>query len=151
MAAVLAELSLPKTRLVRRFRNRAVPSRLHMIAELHRPARLCLRHARENHDRGFLPWNASGISALFWLIGEATPFGVHPVLGPSSSASVNRLLSQTVMEILIWIVTSITAGVCEEIVVRGYVQRQFHPLTGSTAVAVLAQARVFGVFHLYQG
>jgi len=46
---------------------------------------------------------------------------------------------------------SITAGFCEELVYRGYLQRQFLVLTGSVALAVLAQAVLFGAGHWYQG
>ena len=46
---------------------------------------------------------------------------------------------------------SITAGFCEELVFRGYLQRQALGLTGSVALAVLAQAVLFGVAHWYQG
>jgi membrane protease YdiL (CAAX protease family) len=36
-------------------------------------------------------------------------------------------------------------------VFRGFVQRQFHALSGSIVVAVLAQGVIFGLFHSYQG
>ena len=51
----------------------------------------------------------------------------------------------------VWIAVSLTAGFCEEAVFRGYLQKQFHALTGSAAVAVLAQAVLFGLAHGYQG
>ena len=46
---------------------------------------------------------------------------------------------------------SVSAGICEEIVYRGYLQRQFLALTRSSIVAVLAQAVIFGLGHAYQG
>jgi membrane protease YdiL (CAAX protease family) len=36
-------------------------------------------------------------------------------------------------------------------VFRGYLQRQFHALGGSAALAIAAQGLVFGIFHCYQG
>ena len=45
----------------------------------------------------------------------------------------------------------LTAGFCEEAIFRGYLQKQFHALTGSAAIAVLAQAILFGIAHGYQG
>jgi membrane protease YdiL (CAAX protease family) len=92
-----------------------------------------------------------GIGLPFWVLWEAAAYGVHSLLGPSSAKSVDSLLPQSLLEILIWIGTSITAGVCEELAFRGYVQRQFHALTGSVAVAVLGQGLVFGLVHFYQG
>jgi membrane protease YdiL (CAAX protease family) len=61
------------------------------------------------------------------------------------------LLPKSLVEILVWIATSITAGICEEMAFRGYLQKQFHALTGGMAMAVLAQGLVFGLFHAYQG
>jgi len=92
-----------------------------------------------------------GIALPFWLLWEGAAYGVHWLLGPSSAKSVDSLLPQSVLEILIWIGTSITAGVCEELAFRGYVQRQFHALTGNVVMAVLLQGVVFGLFHFYQG
>ena len=34
---------------------------------------------------------------------------------------------------------------------RGFLQRQFHALSGNIIVAVVAQGVVFGLFHAYQG
>jgi uncharacterized protein len=92
-----------------------------------------------------------GISVPFWLIWAGAAYGVHWLLGASSAKTVDNLLPHSPLEILIWIATSITAGICEEMAFRGYVQKQFHALTGSIAIAVLAQGIVFGLFHAYQG
>ena len=55
------------------------------------------------------------------------------------------------MEISLWIALSISAGFCEELVFRGYLQRQFAALTGSNVIGLLLQAALFGVSHGYQG
>jgi CAAX protease family protein len=91
------------------------------------------------------------IAVPFWGLWEATAYAVHWMLGPSSAKSVTDLLPRSLLEIVIWIGVSITAGVCEELAFRGYLQRQFHALSGNVAVAVMAQALVFGVAHGYQG
>jgi len=92
-----------------------------------------------------------GIAVPFWLLWEGAAYGVHWLLGPSSARSVDSLLPQSLLEILIWIATSLTAGICEEMAFRGYVQTQLHALTGSVVLAVLGQGLVFGLFHSYQG
>ena len=92
-----------------------------------------------------------GIALPFWGLWEGAAYGVHWLLGPSSAKAVDSLLPQSLLEILIWIGTSITAGVCEELAFRGYVQRQFHAVTGSVVMAVLVQGIVFGLFHFCQG
>lgn len=91
------------------------------------------------------------IALPFWVLWEAAALGVHRLLGASSAKTVDSLLPQSLIEILIWIATSITAGVCEEMAFRGYLQRQFHALSGSVVVAVLGQGLVFGLGHSYQG
>ena len=53
--------------------------------------------------------------------------------------------------IFVWIGLSLSAGICEEIVFRGYLQRQLAALSGSTSLAILGQAMVFGVGHGYEG
>lgn len=91
------------------------------------------------------------IALPFWVVWEGAAYGVHWLLGPSSAKSVNALLPQSLPEILLWILASITAGICEELAFRGYLQQQFRALTGSVLIAVLAQGVVFGLFHFYQG
>lgn len=93
----------------------------------------------------------AGIALAFWVLWEGAEYGVYWLLGPSSAKSVDSLLPQSLLEILLWIATSVTAGVCEEMAFRGYVQRQFHALTGSVAFAVLGQGLLFGLVHFYQG
>jgi uncharacterized protein len=51
----------------------------------------------------------------------------------------------------VWIGLSLSAGICEEVVFRGYLQRQLAALSGSTSFAILGQAIVFGVAHGYEG
>ena len=63
----------------------------------------------------------------------------------------DSLLPQSLLEVLIWIGTSVTAGICEEMAFRVYLQRQFHALSGTIVMAVLGQGLVFGRFHAYQG
>ncbi len=55
------------------------------------------------------------------------------------------------LEIVLAVCVAISAGVCEEIVFCGYLQRQFRALSGSAVIAVLLQAMVFGASHAYQG
>jgi uncharacterized protein len=96
------------------------------------------------------------IALPFWALWEGAAFGVHWLidsrqLGGNGARTFASLLPQSPLEILIWIAVSITAGVCEELAFRGFLQRQFHALTGNISLAVLAQGLVFGLFHAYQG
>lgn len=87
----------------------------------------------------------------FWGVWEYTALGVHKLLGPIQAKTVDILLPQTAAEVLVWIGVSITAGIAEEGIFRGYVQRQFFGLTNSMLIAVIGQAILFGAGHAYQG
>jgi membrane protease YdiL (CAAX protease family) len=91
------------------------------------------------------------VALPFFVVLQLAGFGLAWLLGPNSARSVDALLPRSLAEVLVWIAACLTAGICEEIGFRGYVQSQLRALTGSTALAVGGQALVFGLFHLYQG
>ena len=72
------------------------------------------------------------------------------LLGGGTNAA-QGLLPKGILESLVWIPLALSAGFCEELAFRGYLQKQFQAIAGSTALAVLFQAIVFGVGHLYEG
>ena len=72
------------------------------------------------------------------------------VLGEGTNAA-QGLLPQGIVESLVWIPVALSAGFCEEVAFRGYLQKQFQAITGSAGWAVLFQAIVFGSGHLYEG
>jgi membrane protease YdiL (CAAX protease family) len=72
-------------------------------------------------------------------------------LGAGSAASIQTYLPQRALEILLWIGVSISAGFCEELVFRGYFQKQFETFTHSRWSALFLQAVLFGISHGYQG
>ena len=55
------------------------------------------------------------------------------------------------LELSVWLVLSLTAGICEETIFRGYFQRQFIGWTGNTVIGILISAVLFGAIHIYQG
>ena len=61
------------------------------------------------------------------------------------------LLPATVPESVVWFAVSAAAGVGEELVFRGYLQRQLWSLTKNLPVALLLQAFIFSIGHIYQG
>jgi uncharacterized protein len=65
--------------------------------------------------------------------------------------TVRSLLPQGIAEGVLWVLLSLSAGFCEEITFRGYFQRQFEALTGNQGLALVMQAGLFGLAHLYQG
>jgi membrane protease YdiL (CAAX protease family) len=72
------------------------------------------------------------------------------VLGSGTNAA-QGLLPRGILESLMWIPVALSAGFCEEVAFRGYLQKQFQAITGNVGWAVLFQAIIFGIGHLYEG
>ena len=61
------------------------------------------------------------------------------------------LTPETNLELAVWFCLSATAGFCEEIIFRGYLQRQFAAIGHSMLIGVIISAIVFGASHGYEG
>jgi uncharacterized protein len=63
------------------------------------------------------------------------------------------LLPSSIRERRWWWLVCITAGICEEVVYRGFLLHYFHtlPFHLSLAWAMVASSGIFGIGHLYQG
>jgi membrane protease YdiL (CAAX protease family) len=77
------------------------------------------------------------------------------MLGPHHGAEDNRavqfLLPHGGREMALWVALSVTAGICEEALYRGYLQRQFMALTRNVSAGILLSGLAFGLAHSYQG
>ena len=62
-----------------------------------------------------------------------------------------KLAPTTGVEMLLFLVLSISAGICEELVFRGYLQQQFARMGRRVSVGVALSALVFGSAHGYEG
>jgi membrane protease YdiL (CAAX protease family) len=91
------------------------------------------------------------IAIPFWVVWERTAWLVHLALQRVPSATASYQPPKGFAEVTLWILLSISAGICEEIVFRGYMQKQFQAASGSIAVAVILQGFIFGLAHTYQG
>jgi membrane protease YdiL (CAAX protease family) len=92
------------------------------------------------------------VATPFWVIWEAAAHLAATLLGPSHTGTIQAWIPpRGILELGLWIVVSGSAGFCEEVVFRGYLQRQFSALTRSTWVGVLGQAIVFGMIHPFKG
>ncbi len=104
-----------------------------------------------------------GTVALFWLGVETAithrPLPIHggKVFTPDPSQehavhAVLQLAPSTGMEIAGWILLCLLVGIAEELVFRGYLQRQFTAWARGAAVAgVVFSAITFGAAHGYEG
>ncbi len=61
------------------------------------------------------------------------------------------MLPHTTLEFLLWFGVSSTAGICEELIFRGYLQQQLTAWTRRPILAVFLTALFFGSVHLYEG
>jgi len=93
-----------------------------------------------------------GIGLLFWLGSTVVLATVASLLrSTAKSRDVEFLLPHGGAEKLLWIAVSVSAGICEEAVFRGYLQQQFLALTRSAPAAILISGILFGLAHAYQG
>lgn len=101
------------------------------------------------------PWTIGRLSlyaaiavgaALVWMAcGFALGLVLHP--GPDEIRHLEILLPRGGIDKALWVVISASSGFCEEFVYRGYLQQQFHRLTGRLPAAVVLQAVVYGIAH----
>jgi membrane protease YdiL (CAAX protease family) len=93
------------------------------------------------------------VAFLFWLVVAVFLVTAGHLMGQNLQAkkALVILMPRGPLEMILWVVLSITAAFCEEFVFRGYLQKQFFALTGSNVAAIAAQAIVFGAAHGYQG
>lgn len=93
-----------------------------------------------------------GIAAAFWIVSAALLLLFGWLLRIAAlGRNMDFMLPRRAAEITLWIALSVTAGICEETVFRGYLQRQFMALTKSAPAGILLAAAAFGAAHAYQG
>lgn len=93
-----------------------------------------------------------GIAAAFWLVSGLLLFALVWLLRINGlDRNVQFVFPQGRLQIIAWIVLSITAGICEEAIFRGYLQRQFIALMKNAPAGIVLSAAAFGAAHAYQG
>ena len=98
------------------------------------------------------------VAGGFWIAAALVLGAVGFALGLAGQAQqadtlkkVGFLAPANAKEIILWLGLSATAGFCEEIIFRGYLQRQFIALTGSSVIGIVLSAAIFGASHGYEG
>jgi uncharacterized protein len=93
-----------------------------------------------------------GIAIAFLLVcGSGIVNGLGYLLKAAPNAAIRNMLPRSSMEVTLWLLMALTAGFCEELIFRGYLQRQFAALTKSVWSAIVLQGIAFGAGHGYQG
>jgi hypothetical protein len=110
-------------------------------------------------------WESVGDFLLDVVIAASTWFGALLVIalaaiamGMSHSGSLDDarkqigfLAPQSSLEVVLWICLSATAGFCEEVLFRGYLQKQFTRLLRNRWIALVVVSILFGLGHGYEG
>jgi hypothetical protein len=99
-------------------------------------------------------WRSAVVDVALGAIGFAVARGVAVSVArwlDGGTPNTAFLLPHGVVESILWVLVSGAAGVAEEVVFRGYLQRQFTALLRLPILAILLQAIVFGFSHGYQG
>lgn len=93
-----------------------------------------------------------GIAIVFLAVSIfiTSLLGGH-VHGGGPDPTVQFLLPHGGLELTVWMALSLTAGICEETLFRGYLQKQFMALTKNAPLGILLSAAMFGMAHAYQG
>jgi membrane protease YdiL (CAAX protease family) len=92
----------------------------------------------------------------FWLwfgfsvIGAAAIVVAFKAIGMQETREIHYLIPRTVSEKLTFVAVSLTAGICEELVFRGFLIAALRAATGSVLLAVVLAAGAFGVAHAHQ-
>jgi hypothetical protein len=84
------------------------------------------------------------------LLGLESSLLARFLQGPSKEA-MRAFLPQGGLERAVFLLLTITAGICEETIFRGYLQRQFSGWTKSAALGIALQGILFGGYHARLG
>jgi membrane protease YdiL (CAAX protease family) len=97
----------------------------------------------------------AGIAAAFWFVAMIVLATIGILLRglhmESAQKQISQLAPSTIVEGAMWIALSVSAGVCEEFIFRGYLQQQFTRVSGQLWVGVMVSSLLFGAAHGYEG
>jgi uncharacterized protein len=98
------------------------------------------------------------IAIGFFFVAYGTILGLSFALGLAKASQIEQtkklaslLAPHTWYALLLFILLSTIAGFVEEIIFRGYLQRQFAALSGNIYAGLIGSALVFGAGHGYEG
>jgi membrane protease YdiL (CAAX protease family) len=92
-----------------------------------------------------------GIAIVFQLCALIVLGAIGALLHAGTAVDKIRYLAPDgPLELVMFTLLAASAGFCEEIIFRGYFQRQFISWTGNAVLGVLISAAIFGACHVYQ-
>lgn len=95
--------------------------------------------------------NDFGIALVFLIGATIILRTLFSLIIAIPNPALRRMLPRGRNEFLVFMLLALTAGICEEIICRGYLQRQFAALTKNPLGGVVIQSIIFGAAHAYQG
>ena len=94
----------------------------------------------------------------FWIVSYAVLIGLAFAMHMARPGAIDEgkkviqlLAPRGGLELALWICMSVVAGFVEEVVFRGYFQRQFSTLLRNVWAGMLVSAAIFGLSHGYEG
>jgi len=105
---------------------------------------------------GLKSWLADfGAALIFWLMAAIALAALSTILYFLHLRRVDKavieLAPSTGAEFALWVALSITAGIVEEFLFRGYLLQQFSSIKHAVWIGVLASSLLFGAAHGYEG
>lgn len=102
------------------------------------------------------------IAVGFLLVADLALFGLRVALGTIDLHNMQKTVDATLktlgpiaphtyLEAGLFVLLSVFAGLFEEIIFRGYLQRQFIALSRNAFIGIVASGVLFGLAHAYQG
>jgi uncharacterized protein len=98
-----------------------------------------------------------GYAGAFWIVAMVVLAAVAILLrlvhvgGTAPQKALAGLAPQSGLDVVLWVALCVTAGICEELIFRGYLLRQFAALGRRVWVGVLISSLLFGASHGYEG
>lgn len=91
------------------------------------------------------------IAVGFLLIATVILNGLGYLLKAVPNQAMRNIFPQSPIEVVVYLLLVLTAGFCEELIFRGYLQQQFTALARAVPGGIVLQGVVFGASHGYQG
>ena len=103
-------------------------------------------------------WTAVLLGACGWAVASGVALALRrglaaaglPVLADAARTAA-AVHPHGAPELALWALLSVSAGICEEFVFRGYLLRQLSAWLGGPVRGLFASSLVFGLAHAYQG
>jgi membrane protease YdiL (CAAX protease family) len=91
------------------------------------------------------------VMGLFAVALVGIALSMTPLVHQRNTAYVLAMLPRSPLEFIVWFFVSASAGICEELIFRGYVLQQFTAWTRMPIASIFFAALLFGSVHLYEG